>query len=161
VCYLRDIQTLFESGTASSLTDRQLLECVISQSDGADLTALEVLVLRHGPMVFRVCHSVMGDPTDAEDAFQATFLVLVRRCRSIRRLESVGSWLYGVAYRVAARARLDAARRRAAERQSGLRIFARNDLGDDNEQDRAEFGFVIQEEVRRLPEKYRNVVVLC
>ena len=105
--------------------------------------------------------NVLQDPTDAEDAFQATFLVLVRRCRSIRRLESVGSWLYGVAHRVASRARLDAARRRAAERRRGLRIVAPNQHVDGGDPDGAEFGPVIQQEVQRLPEKYRAVVVLC
>jgi HlyD family secretion protein len=161
ICYLRDIRTLFETGTASSLSDRQLLERFLSDRDGADETAFEVLVLRHGPMVFRVCLNVLQDPTDAEDAFQATFLVLVRRGHAIRRLESVGSWLYGVAHRVASRAKLDAARRRAAEHRRGLRILSPNQHVDGADPDHAEFGPVIQEEVQRLPEKYRSVVVLC
>ena len=112
-------------------------------------------------MVLRVCRNVLGDSTDAEDAFQATFLVLVRRCGSIRRLESLGSWLYGVACRVAARARVDAAKRRSAERRGALRVVQTVDSSGAGEPDRTEFGTVIQEEVRRLPENYRAVVALC
>ena len=159
--YLHDIQTLFESGTASSLSDRQLLESFLSNRNGSAEMAFEVLVLRHGPMVFRVCTILLQDRTDAEDAFQATFLVLVRRCRSIRRLESVGSWLYGVAHRVASRARLDAARRRTAERRRGLRIMVPSDPSTATNFSRPNTARVIQEEVRRLPERYRSVVVLC
>ena len=120
VALLRDIQTLFDTGTASGLTDRQLLDRFASRRDAAAEAAFEVLVLRHGPMVLRVCHNVLRDPNDAHDAFQATFLVLVRRSGSIRKLDSVGGWLYGVACRVAARARVDAARRRSAEATRGL-----------------------------------------
>ena len=161
VAVLRDIQTLFDTGTASGLSDRQLLERFAGRRDASAEAAFEVLVLRHGPMVLRVCHNVLGDATDAQDAFQATFLVLVRRSGSIRRLESLGSWLYGVACRVAARARVDAARRRAAERRGALRVVQAVDSSGAGEPDRAEFGPVIQEEVRRLPEKYRAVVALC
>ena len=117
---LRDIQTLFDTGTASGLSDRQLLEQFVCRRDASAEVAFEVLVMRHGPMVLRICHNVLGDATDAQDAFQATFLILVRRSGSIRRFESLGSWLYGVACRVAARARVEAARRRAAERRPML-----------------------------------------
>ena len=161
MCYMRDIQTLFDSGTAGSLSDRQLLERFSTGRDGSVETAFEALVLRHGPMVLRVCQNVLQDPVDAEDAFQATFLVLVKRCRSIRRLESVGSWLYGVSLRVASNARRDAARRRAAERTRGLSIMVGSDPRDQRDVEKAEFGPIVQEEVRRLPEKYRAVVVLC
>jgi HlyD family secretion protein len=161
ICYLRDIQALFDTGTASNLSDRQLLETFLSNRDGAAETAFEALVLRHGPMVLRVCTIVLQDPTDAEDAFQATFLILVRSRRSIRRLESIGSWLYGVAHRVASRVRLDAARRRAAERHRGLRIMVPNQQVDGADPDGGEFAPVVQQEVQRLPEKYRSVVVLC
>ena len=112
---LRDIQTLFDTGTASGLSDRQLLERFASRRDASAEAAFEVLVLRHGPMVLRVCRNVLGDSADAQDAFQATFLVLVRRRGSIRGMDSIGGWLYGVACRVAARARVEAARRRAVE----------------------------------------------
>jgi polysaccharide biosynthesis/export protein len=161
VAVLRDIQTLYDAGTAGGLTDRQLLERFIQGRGGSGEAAFEALVLRHGPMVLRVCHNVLGDATDAQDAFQATFLVLVGRCHTIRQLESIGGWLYGVACRVAARARVDAARRRAAERRGGLRLIdlaesARAGIGETEE-----FGPAVQEEVRRLPDRYRAVVALC
>ncbi len=161
VAVLRDIQTLFDTGTASGLSDRQLLERFVTGRNASAEAAFEALVQRHGPMVLRVCHNVLGDATDAQDAFQATFLVLVRRSGSIRRLESLGSWLFGVACRVAARARVEAARRRAAERRGALRVVQAVDASEAGDHDRAEFGPVIQEEVRRLPEKYRAVVALC
>jgi polysaccharide export outer membrane protein len=161
VAVRRDIQTLFDSGTAVGLSDRQLLDRFSSQRDAAAEAAFEAIVLRHGPMVLRVCHNLLGNSADAQDAFQAAFLILVRKSRSIRQLESVGGWLYGVACRVAARARVDAARRRSVEQRGGLRVIQANDPGNDVEADDAELGPVIQEEVRRLPEKYRAVVVLC
>jgi polysaccharide biosynthesis/export protein len=161
VAMMRDIQTLFDTGTASGLSDRQLLERFATRRDASAEAAFEALVLRHGPMVLRVCRNALGDATDAQDAFQATFLILVRRCGSIRRLESVGSWLYGVACRVAARARVEAARRRAAERGGALRVVTAVEPSDGGPSDSDEYGPLVQEEVRRLPEKYRAVVTLC
>ena len=161
VAVLRDIQSLFDTGTLNGLSDRQLLERFAGRRDASSEAAFEMLVLRHGPMVLRVCRNVLGDSTDAEDAFQATFLVLVRRCGSIRRLESLGSWLYGVACRVAARARVDSAKRRTAEKRGALRVVQAVDANGPGEPDCAEFGALIQEEVRRLPEKHRAVVALC
>ena len=158
---LRDIQTLFDTGTATGLSDGQLLERFRSRRDAAAEAAFQVLVLRHGPMVLRVCRNVLHDPNDAQDAFQATFLILVRHCRSVRKRDSVGSWLYGVASRVAARARVEAARRRSVERRGGLRVVTAVDPREDADLDRAEFGPVVEEEVRRLPEKYRAAIVLC
>jgi HlyD family secretion protein len=157
----RSIQTLFDNGTASGLTDRQLLERFASRRDGAAEAAFELLVVRHGPMVLRVCHNLLRNPTDAHDAFQATFLIMVRRSGSIRKLDSVGGWLYGVACRVAARARVESARRRRAEERAALRVVEAVDRTDVDDIDDAGFGPIVQEEVRRLPEKYRAVVVLC
>ncbi len=108
-----------------------------------------------------VCRKVLGNSTDAQDAFQATFVVLARRYGSIRRLDSIGGWLYGVACRVAARARVEASRHHATERRVALRVVEAVDPPDPLESDPTECGMVIQEEVRRLPEKYRVVVVLC
>ena len=158
---LHDIQTLFDDGTASGLTDHQLLERFVSRRDGAAASAFEVLVLRHGPMVLRVCQNQLRDPNDAHDAFQATFLVMVRRCGSIRKLDSVGGWLYGVACRVAARARVESARRRKAEERAALRVVEVVNPTDVDETGDSGFGPIIQEEVRRLPERYRTAVVLC
>ena len=87
---LRDIETLFGTGTASGISDRQLLERFAHGRDASAEAAFEVLVRRHGPMVLRVCRNVLRNSNDAEDAFQATFLVLARRCGSIRRRDSVG-----------------------------------------------------------------------
>jgi HlyD family secretion protein len=111
--------------------------------------------------VLRVCQNLLRDPSDAHDAFQATFLVLVRRSGSIRKLDSVGGWLYGVACRVAARARVDAARRRSAEQRAALRVVEAVDPPEIAETVNAVFGPIVQEEVRRLPERYRSVVALC
>ena len=90
-------------------TDGQLLEHFTAQRDEASFAAL---VRRHGPLVFGVCRRLLQHEHDAEDAFQATFLVLVRKAGSIGKSESVGSWLYGVAYRIALKARATAGRRR-------------------------------------------------
>ncbi|MGP0068612.1 MAG: sigma-70 family RNA polymerase sigma factor [Isosphaeraceae bacterium] len=158
VTLLHDIRILFDSGTASGLSDRQLLERFTRYGDAS---AFEVLVLRHGPMVLRVCRNRLHDPNDAQDAFQATFLILVRRSGSIRRRDSVGSWLYGVASRVAARVRIGAARRHAVEERAACRVPEAVDTSEGDEAEPEEFGPIVQEEVRRLPEKYRTVVVLC
>src|SRR2546426_10693916 len=87
-------------------TDTELLQRFSERREEA---AFEALVKRHGPMVLSVCRRVVQNSDDAEDAFQGTFLVLVRRAASIRKPELLSNWLYGVAYRVAARARLQAA----------------------------------------------------
>src|SRR5437764_2270629 len=95
-------------------TDGQLLERFLASRDES---AFETLVRRHGPMVLGVCRRVLGNLHDAEDAFQATFLVLVHKASSIHPREQVGNWLYGVAHRTALKARGADARRRAKERQ--------------------------------------------
>ncbi len=109
---LRQMHHLFVEGTAAGLPDGQLLERFLARGDGA---AFAALVQRHGPMVLGICHSILRNPADAEDAFQATFLVLVCKGRSIRGQESLGGWLRQVAHRVAVQAGADAVRRRARE----------------------------------------------
>src|SRR5271155_1258580 len=115
---LRDIRTLFGPGTATRLSDAQLLERFAARhaeaSAAADAAeaAFAALVARHGPMVLGVCRRALADPNDVEDAFQATFLVLVRRARSVRVGDSLGRWLYGVARRVAAKAQARSLRAR-------------------------------------------------
>ncbi len=102
----RLVQGLFTLGTTGSMSDAQLLERFLVRRDEGAEAAFEELMSRHGPMVLRVCRGVLSDPHDAEDAFQAAFLVLVRQAGSIRRHNSLASWLFGVAQRVASHARL-------------------------------------------------------
>jgi RNA polymerase sigma factor (sigma-70 family) len=136
------------------MTDGELLERFTSRRDGA---AFETMVRRHGPTVWRVCRDLLADAHEAEDAFQATFLVLVRNAETIRDRDSLGRWLYEVAYRVALRARAHAARRRAHERQ-GVEMAAA-DPGFDP--DRHELAPVLHAELNRLPERFRAPLVLC
>src|SRR5207249_4451809 len=134
--------------------DAQLLKRFAADHDE---TAFAALVQRHGPMVLGVCRRVLQDAHAAEDAFQATFLVLVRRARSIARPELLGNWLYGVAYRTAVRAKQNAARRNAYERQAMPMLTAE----PTQEVARREVMAVLDEEMNRLPEKYRAPLVLC
>ena len=97
------------------MTDGELLERFLGGRDEGSEVAFAALVARHGPMVLGVCRRALSDPGDAEDAFQATFLILVRKARSVRVDDSLGRWLYGVTRRVAGRARAVAARRRTRE----------------------------------------------
>jgi DNA-directed RNA polymerase specialized sigma24 family protein len=110
---LRHIQQLAGPGGLEDRTDGQLLEGFARRRDEA---AFATLVRRHGPMVLGVCRRVLGEGADAEDAFQATFLILFRRARSLKQTGSVANYLYTVAYHVALRAKADAARRQRLER---------------------------------------------
>ena len=94
------LQRLLMDGTMTGLSEAQLLERFLARGDQA---AFEAIVLRHGPMVLGVCRRLLGDPHDVEDAFQATFLILLRKAGSIRDRQVLGTWLYGVARRVAVR----------------------------------------------------------
>src|SRR5262249_2555819 len=110
---LQHIRQLIGPGVTDQLTDSELLERFAARQDE---TAFQTLLQRHGPMVLGLCRSVLHDPNDAEDAFQATFLVLARKAGSIHKRHSLASWLYGVARRVALRAKFSAAKRRTHER---------------------------------------------
>src|SRR5437660_425913 len=109
------LRKLLETQSAKDLTDGELLARFAAQRDE---TAFAVLMNRHGPLVFGVCRHVLHHEHDAEDAFQGTFLVLARKAASIRKYRSVGSWLYGVAYRIAMRAKHNAAKRLEREKQA-------------------------------------------
>jgi RNA polymerase sigma factor (sigma-70 family) len=153
------LRTIFSIGTMSGLTDGQLLER-FAEGQGRmpeSEAAFTALVERHGPMVLGACRAVLGNRHDAEDACQATFLVLVQRAGLIRRRDSVASWLYGVARRVALRARRAAARRRELER----RRRARFGVAERVSQPPAELWPELYEELDRLPEPFRAAVVLC
>jgi RNA polymerase sigma factor (sigma-70 family) len=153
---LRQVQMLFQVGTIGSLSDRQLLEQFQSRAGDAAEAAFAGLVERHGPMVIRTCRSVLRDEHAVEDAFQATFLVLVRRARSLWVRDSLGPWLFQVAVRVSASARASDIRRRRLElkkaRQTDLSVFDR---------DRDNLSPLIHQELARLPEQFRAAVVLC
>ena len=110
------LNRLLVEGTLSGLPDDQLLDRFLGRRDGA---AFEALMARHGPMVLRVCWAVLRNSSDAEDAFQATFLVLVKKARTLQGRANLGGWLHLVAYRVAIQANAAAARRRVQERRAG------------------------------------------
>jgi RNA polymerase sigma factor (sigma-70 family) len=150
---LPHLRRLMGSRFGGELSDRELLERFLGEGDGA---AFSALVRRHGRTVLGVCQRVLKNAHDAEDAFQATFLVLVRKARSIAKRESVGSWLYGVAYRVALKARAEVVRRRTREMQAGM---AKDEAKHDGLRD--ELPPILDEEVNRLPAKYRQPIVLC
>jgi RNA polymerase sigma factor (sigma-70 family) len=139
---------------AGGLTDAQLLERFVRARDEA---AFEVLVWRHGAMVLGTCRRLLRREQDAEDAFQATFLALVRKGASIGKREALGSWLYKVAYRVSLRARATAPV--APLPETPLPDASAAEPGDDLL--RRELRAALDEEVRRLPEKYRAAFVLC
>src|SRR5262249_45040927 len=122
-----------------------------------DEEAFAGLLRRHGPLVFGVCRQVLGDAHDAEDAFQATFLVLARKAATVARQDSLAAWLHRVALNVARTARTAAARRRAPERETALRTRP----GPGDEVAPGDWQPLLHEEVDRLPEKYRVPVVLC
>ncbi|HKB40119.1 MAG TPA: sigma-70 family RNA polymerase sigma factor [Gemmataceae bacterium] len=151
---LRRLRQLFGLSSAGPTPDVHLLERFAATRDE---DAFAALVERHGPMVLGVCRRVLRNEADAEDAFQAVFLVLARKAASVRRRESVGGWLHRVAYRLAVHVRTADLRRREREREAGE--MPRDHA--DNEADRTELRQVLDEELQRLPEKYRTPLVLC
>ncbi len=148
------LRTVVSRQESAALTDAQLLERYVARRDEA---AFEALVRRHGPMVLGVCLRVLGSRHDAEDAFQATFLVLVRKAASVRPGGRVGSWLHGVAYRAAQRTRVASLRRRAREARV-REMLEPSSVGEGLWQDLLP---LLDRELNSLPEKYRLPVVLC
>jgi len=136
---------------AESQTDGQLLGQFLHRRDEA---AFAVLVRRHGPMVLGVCRRILGNAADAEDAFQAAFIVLVRKAASLTSHTELGAWLHGVARRTALNAKRAAALRREKER-----AMARPEA--QNEEIRDDRLLLLDEALSRLPEKYRLAIVLC
>jgi RNA polymerase sigma factor (sigma-70 family) len=152
----RNLRLLFDSGTVAGLTDGQLLERFAARSGETSEMTFATLVERHGPMVLRVCRAVLRNEHEAEDAFQATFLVLVRKEESLWVRDSLGPWLYRVAYRIAVRANIVSGRRKRAE---GRVAEIASDRFDGEEQ--SGVGPALYEEIDRLPDRYRIPVVLC
>ena len=155
---LREIGTLFEVGTIGDLPDGQLIERFLSGPGALAEAAFAALVDRHRTMVMGVCRRLLADSNDADDAFQATFLVLARRADSIARCDLLGNWLYRVAYRTARVARTRTAQRREKEMQA-MAVLGASSMQD--AEDHGDWLAVLDEEVSRLPEKYRVLVVLC
>jgi RNA polymerase sigma factor (sigma-70 family) len=152
--FLRSVRRAVLSRGGGGLTDGQLLACFLERHDSA---AFEGLLRRHGPMVLGVCRRILGDSHDAEDAFQAVFLVFVRKAGSIAPREAVGGWLYGVAYRTALEARNKRGRRRAKEKQ----VDAMPEPTVEPDDTWRELKPLLDKELNRLPEKFRVPVVLC
>jgi RNA polymerase sigma factor (sigma-70 family) len=154
---IRHISTLFEVGVVGGLTDLQLLERFAARGGVGAEAAFAALVERHGPMVLRVCRAILRDDHAAEDAFQATFLVLARKAGSLWVRDSVGPWLHTVARRVAIHTREAADRRKAAEQRAAEMIGERRAKSDRDH----EVAPILDEEISRLPDRYRKPVILC
>jgi RNA polymerase sigma-70 factor (ECF subfamily) len=135
-------------------SDGELLTCFIERREE---NAFEALLRRHGPMVFGVCNRILRNAQDAEDAFQATFLILVRKANSVRPREAVGNWLYGVAFRTAQDCRRRIARQKAKERQ--VVEMPQPEVKEDDGW--RELLPLLDRELHRLPDKYRLAVILC
>ncbi|MCI0378452.1 MAG: RNA polymerase sigma factor, partial [Gemmataceae bacterium] len=143
---------------AGDVEDAELLERFVGRADPA---AFELLLWRHGPMVLGVCWRLLGQEQDAEDAFQAAFLALVRKARSIGKREAVASWLFKVAYRIACRART-----LRSKASSTPTLLVPNAQASDAEELANDLLWrdlrpVLDQEIDRLPESYRRLVVLC
>jgi polysaccharide export outer membrane protein len=154
---LHQVQMLFDAGAVGMLTDGELLDHFISRRGDAVEAAFGALIRRHGPMVLGVCRGVLGDRPETEDAFQATFLVLVHRACSVRERDSLGRWLHGVARRIAVRAKTQASRRRAHHQRFAEAAPSWERLVEDSSDEIA----ILREEVERLPARLRAPVVLC
>jgi cytochrome c peroxidase len=150
---LQLIRRLVEDESVRQLSDQHLLQ---QFSDHRDEAAFGTLLRRHGPMVLDVCRGVLNNEADAEDAFQATFLILARKATSIRKTDSVGSWLYGVAYRTALKARSHL----TTQQKNDARAPARTIMEPDDLTWR-EAQQVLHEELAGIAERYRVPLVAC
>jgi RNA polymerase sigma factor (sigma-70 family) len=155
------LSTLFDAGSLGQLSDDQLLERFVNKQDEL---AFEVIVKRHGPMILGMCLKATGDPHEAEDLFQATFIILARKARSIGQRDRLGIWLHGVARYAAKQHWRSAARRVVAsntsEHGSDLHVLAADSSPDDYVS-RREREMILHEEIDRLPDIYRHPIKLC
>lgn len=152
---LHNLRRLAEADGDRRETDRQLLERFLRQRDD---TAFAALVRRHGGLVLSACRRVLSDEADVEDAFQATFLVLLRKARTVRWQASIGNWLFGVAHRVAVRARANASRQRRREVEAAN---CRREQSTSGDMSWREGVGLLHEELDRLPDTYRLPLLLC
>jgi len=155
---LLSMRELARKGDGGGATDGQLLESFLARHEDA---AFRALVERHGPMVLGVCRRVLRNAHDAEDAFQATFLVLARKAASVRPREVLANWLYGVACRTAQKARVARARANAVKRRAYERGTAMSGRAPTEDEVWHDLQPVLDQELQRLPDKYRVAVVLC
>jgi RNA polymerase sigma factor (sigma-70 family) len=153
----QNLETLWASGTLTGVSDAQLLGRFAGVRDATAETAFRELLRRHSSLVMAVCRQILGHSHDADDAFQATFLVLVRKAGSIRVRESLAPWLYAVAYRTAQRARARAARYRSAPVENLEGAVENPELGSCN----IDLRPLLHDELNRLPAKYKDPIVLC
>jgi RNA polymerase sigma factor (sigma-70 family) len=151
-----ELRALLGGGSFTGLGEGQLLDRFLADRDEAAFTEL---IARHGPMVQGICRRWLDDPHDIEDAFQATFLILLRKAASLRDRESLSNWLFGVSLRVARRSRFNSERRRSHERSCGSEAAMTSTISDDPA-DR-EVMTIVDQEIQRLPEKQQAAVVLC
>src|SRR5262249_34944762 len=150
--FLRGLSRSMAAEMLTGDSDGELVEKVIVSRDPS---AFEAILRRHGPMVYRVCWRVLRHNQDVEDAFHATFLVLAPKVRTVRNHASLASWLHGVAHRLALKARARAATRCVRERKAAVSEASDLDLGW------ADVRALLDEELARLPEKWRLPLVLC
>ncbi len=164
---IRQIESLFDGSSVAGLTDRELLDRFTSRRDADAEVAFAGLVARHGPMVLGVCRQILGDRHHAEDAFQAVFLVLARKARSIRNPELVGSWLYGVARRTAGKLKTRLSRRRKHEEgdamieRTAVKQVEATLPAAEVSAIACEEAEIFHREIARLPQRFRLPVVVC
>ncbi|HKB39867.1 MAG TPA: RNA polymerase sigma factor, partial [Gemmataceae bacterium] len=155
---LKHLRHLVVTGHVADLDDGQLLQLFARTRDEY---AFGALVQRHGPLVHSVCRRVLGPGPDLEDVFQATFLVLARKARSIRKAASVGSWLHGVALRQALHLKAQLGRRHEGTLEA-VTVIDRDRRSDPVARATlSELGAILDQEVQRLPARYRDAVLLC
>ena len=158
----RQLESLFGGGSVAGLADRQLLERFTTRRDAAGEAAFAALVSRHGPTVLHVCRQLLGDRHHAEDAFQATFLVLARKARSIHVPDLLGNWLYGVALRTARKAKVRLARQHRHEEDGSMSgPGPGSDAPVDQPAMAREEAEALHDELDRLPSPFRLPIVLC
>jgi RNA polymerase sigma factor (sigma-70 family) len=168
---VRQIESIFDGGSSAGLTDLQLLERFAARRDAAGEAAFAALVYRHGPMVYGLCRQLIGDLHDAEDAFQAVFLVLARKAASIEKPDLLANWLHGVALRTARKAKGRRARQRRFESAAGVRhraiesIATRAATGTLELTDKAaldaDVAAALHDEIAQLSRTFRLPIILC